>query len=169
MFESERSLLRHATAVLLGLSREAVTTASRLPGKPLWRGPEGVAANIGLNVTRESVRSLLDLFSSLPNDEFRVAEGMLEAACRLVMPPVVALLDVVAEPGSLGGVSGCWYRPRRRPTNASILYFHGGGYVGTTPIMYAAFVAFLAQRTTSDVFVVVAERPRKRRVGVELD
>ena len=34
-----------------------------------------------------------------------------------------------------------------------MLYLHGGGYVGTSPRMYAAFVAWLCRRTDCEVFV----------------
>jgi monoterpene epsilon-lactone hydrolase len=51
-------------------------------------------------------------------------------------------------------VRGRWYRPRTSRSGGTILYFHGGGYVGTSPSMYAAFVASLASRTGCEVFVV---------------
>jgi acetyl esterase/lipase len=35
----------------------------------------------------------------------------------------------------------------------SMLYLHGGGYIGTSPAMYAVFTAALAQEANVDVFV----------------
>lgn len=145
--------LATATSVVLGLSLETATALAELPRDPPWRGPDRALPNIGINVTRASVRALLRYTSSLSNEEFRVAESMLDAACRLVMPPVVALYRVQTEVASLGGVPGRWYRPRRSADRGTILYFHGGGYVGTTPMMYASFVALLAHRSGCDVFI----------------
>ena len=36
---------------------------------------------------------------------------------------------------------------------ATIVYLHGGGYVGTSPTMYAAFTATLARATQCEIFV----------------
>jgi len=58
-------------------------------------------------------------------------------------------------------VPGLWYRPAGAPSAAgpvvddrpTVLYFHGGGYIGTSPAMYAAFTGALAQATDAHVFV----------------
>lgn len=145
--------LRTTRSALLKASKRASLTVARLPFEPLWRGPDGTVANVGQNLTRVGVRALMDFAVSVPTQEFRAVESLLDAASRIVMPPVVALQGVTIEQGSLGEVPGHWYRVRRERSNTTILYFHGGGYIGTTPMMYAAFVARLARRTSSDVFV----------------
>lgn len=132
---------------------KASITVAGLPFEPLWRGPDGTLANVGLNLTRVGVRALMDFAVSVPTQEFRTVESLLDAASRMVMPPVVVLQGVTIEQGSLGEVPGQWYRVRGRRSTTTILYFHGGGYIGTTPMMYAEFVARLARRTSSDVFV----------------
>jgi acetyl esterase/lipase len=145
--------LATATTVILGLSVETAIALGGLPFDAPWRGPDRALPNVGISVTRASVSALLRYFSSLSTEEFRVAEQILDAACNLVMPPVVALHGVETEAASLGGVQGWWYRPRRSPDRGTILYFHGGGYVGTTPMMYASFIALLARRSGCDVFI----------------
>jgi acetyl esterase/lipase len=53
----------------------------------------------------------------------------------------------------LGGVPGILYMPRRTPPRGAILYLHGGGYVGTSPNMYAFFSARLCHETKCAVYV----------------
>lgn len=142
-----------ATTVVVGLFRETAITLVGAPHNAPWKGPDRALPNIGINLTREAVSALLRYFSSLSTEDFRVAEGMFDTACRLVMPPVVALQGVETEAANLGGVPGRWYRPRRGSEAGTILYFHGGGYVGTTPAMYASFAALLARRSSCEVFV----------------
>ena len=52
-----------------------------------------------------------------------------------------------------GGVLGVLYLPRGRPPTGVILYLHGGGYIGTSPRMYAFFTARLCRETQCAVFV----------------
>lgn len=146
------NVLVHTTRAARAVRESAIAVARSSRSAP-WQGPDRALANLGINMTRIGVSTLLRYFSSLPNDQFRVAEGVLDAACRLVMPPVVALQGVQTEAATLGGVPGWWYRPRRATTNGRILYFHGGGYVGTTPMMYASFVALLARRCGCEIFI----------------
>jgi epsilon-lactone hydrolase len=53
----------------------------------------------------------------------------------------------------VAGVPGVWYRPRGRTPRGTILYLHGGGYIGTSPRMYAAFTSWICRRTGCEVFV----------------
>ena len=53
--------------------------------------------------------------TSLPIDEFRSIELVLDDLCRAVLPPVVRGLDVETEDATVAGVPGVWYRPRGRP------------------------------------------------------
>jgi monoterpene epsilon-lactone hydrolase len=48
-----------------------------------------------------------------------------------VVPKVAP--TVVAEPACVGGVPGEWSRPRNGKSAATMLYLHGGGYVGCSP------------------------------------
>ena len=57
------------------------------------------------------------------------------------------------ESGEVGGVPGMWYRRKGRESLGTVLYLHGGGYIGTAPLMYAAFTGYLARDTGCDVFV----------------
>jgi acetyl esterase/lipase len=71
----------------------------------------------------------------------------------VVLSPFVHRLEVDLDQGRCGGVPGVWYRPRDRDPVGTILYLHGGGYVGTSPLMYAAFTGYLAHATHCEVFV----------------
>jgi acetyl esterase/lipase len=78
---------------------------------------------------------------------------VLDELCRVVMRPVVARDGIVATAAEVGGVPGIWYRPRHGEPVGTIVYLHGGGYIGTSPTMYAFFTAGLARRTGCEVFV----------------
>jgi acetyl esterase/lipase len=70
-----------------------------------------------------------------------------------VLTPVVRCLDVDQEAATVCGVPGIWYRRRGTEPVGTVLYLHGGGYVGTSPRMYAAFVAWLCRQTGCEIFV----------------
>ena len=53
----------------------------------------------------------------------------------------------------MAGVPGIWYRPSGKEARGTFLYLHGGGYIGTSPRMYAAFTAWICRRTGCEVFV----------------
>ena len=91
--------------------------------------------------------------SSLPIDEFRSIEQMLDGVCTAVMPPVVAAYGVQASRAEFGGVPGVLYLPPGRDPHGVILYLHGGGYIGTSPRMYSFFTAPLCRETGCAVFV----------------
>jgi epsilon-lactone hydrolase len=130
------------------------------------RWPGKLPRNLAVSATRELTRSLLGFASSLPIDEFRSLEQMLDKMAGRVLPPFVTLQGVSVAPDRLAGVPGVWFRPRgtvtRRPNEpgegpttspGTIVYLHGGGYIGTSPRMYALFMAHLARVTQCDVFV----------------
>ena len=84
--------------------------------------------------------------SSLSVSEFRSIEYLLDELCKVVMAPVVRSFDVSQRSIELGGVPGILYEPRRSEPEGVILYLHGGGFIGTSPTMYAYFTAYLAGR-----------------------
>ncbi|WP_442968055.1 alpha/beta hydrolase [Rhabdothermincola sp.] len=138
---------------VVGLAQQSINALARVPFRRPWQGVGTLMGNLGASVTREVVRTFMGYSSSLPIDEFRSIELLLDSLCGLVMPPVVSALDVDTEEASVGGVPGIWYRPRAGRPPATILYLHGGGYIGTSPRMYAAFTATLARETGCEVFV----------------
>ena len=92
--------------------------------------------------------------SSLPIDEFRSVEMVLDDLCGVVLPPLVRSVDVVHRGGHVW--PGCPASGTGRGSGevrGTILYLHGGGYVGTSPRMYALFTAWLCRRTGCEVFV----------------
>ncbi len=153
-----------AAVDIAGLASSFVGAIGRLPFRDPWRGPGGPPRNLAVSATRELVRSLLGYASSLPVDEFRSLERVLDEIAGQVLPPFVALQGVVSLPEVIGGVPGVWFRPRRSvgepagPVDGqgwpgTIIYLHGGGYIGTSPRMYALFMAHLARVTGCAVFV----------------
>jgi acetyl esterase/lipase len=125
----------------------------RVPFRSPLRGTSNVLANLGMNVTREVMRSFMGYLSSLPIDEFRSIELMLDDLCRVVLPPAVARQGVQSRHVTFGGVPGMLYEPRDKETQGIVLYLHGGGYIGTSPRMYAAFTARLCHETQCTIFV----------------
>lgn len=149
---------------VLGLGANLVNGLARLPFEKPWVGPAGLMDNLGQSVTRQAVRSFMGYAMSLPIQDFRSMEKILDTLSGIALPPVVGGLgQVEIETATVGGVEGLWCRPKRQvreesdgtvePLASTILYLHGGGYIGTTPMMYSAFAAALVRLTDSEVFI----------------
>jgi epsilon-lactone hydrolase len=137
---------------LVGLGEQLANSLARLPFRRPWQGDSSLAHNLAQATTRQIMRSFMGYSSSLPIEEFRSVEIVLDEIAGLVLPPIVHRMDVDTDQGELGGVPGLWYRPRGAAAVATIAYFHGGGYVGTSPAMYGAFLGAVARATSCDVF-----------------
>lgn len=144
-----------AAVTLVGLAEQLVNALASVPLRRPWEGPAGIVDNVGRSVTRQVMRSFMGYSSALPIPEFRSLEMSIDEVCARVLPPVVRALGVSMDDGELGGVPGMWYRSdaRRDDPTGTILYLHGGGYIGTSPLMYAAFTAYLSRETGCEVFV----------------
>ncbi len=138
---------------LIGLGTQLGLSLSRVPFRRPWSGEGNLPHNLGVAVTRETIRSFMGYLTALPIDEFRFVELVLDDLSGAVLSPVVRSLDVEQEEGTVSGVPGIWYRRKGAEPVGTVLYLHGGGYVGTSPRMYAAFVAWLCRRTGCQVFV----------------
>lgn len=144
------------TAVtVLGLAENLTNAMLRVPFRRPLDGPSNPVGNLGSNVTRQVLRAFMGYSCSLPIEEFRSMEKLLDDLCRVVLPPYVKLRDHVQLVADVqGGVPGLWVRPAGdEPPAATILYLHGGGYIGTSPTMYTAFVSALVKGTGCEVFV----------------
>lgn len=137
----------------VGLGQQMANALIRVPFRRPLHGDSGLLHNLGQNVTREVVRTFMGYSSSLPIEEFRSIERGLDWLSKVAMAPVVALEGVDAIDDVIGGVPGIRYRPKQGEPIGQILYLHGGGYVGTSPNMYAFFTARLASVTQCEVFV----------------
>jgi acetyl esterase/lipase len=124
-----------------------------LPFRQPFAGPDSALRNLGMNVVRETVRSFMGYAVTLRVPEMRAVEWALDRACQVVMPPLVARQQVIADEAEVGGVPGTWYRRRDGERIGTMLYLHGGGYLATTPQMYAFFTSALASTTACDTFV----------------
>src|SRR5580692_6888096 len=160
-----KSASRPVAAVdIAGLASSFAGAIGRLPFRDPWRGTGSKPRNLAVAATRELVRSLLGYASSLPIDEFRSLEALLDGIAGQVLPPFVALQGVASHREVIGGVPGIWFRPRGsggeqadhlegQEWPGTIVYFHGGGYIGTSPRMYALFMAHLARVAQCEIFV----------------
>jgi len=146
------SKARTASAVG-GLGVRLAVALAELPLKRPWRGPDTTVHNVGYEVTRRVMRTFMDYVVSLSTPELRSVEVVLDDLCRSVLPPLVHRLGVSVEDDVVGGVPGTWYRSGSDEPTGTILYLHGGGYVATSPSMYALFTGWLARHTDCDVFV----------------
>jgi monoterpene epsilon-lactone hydrolase len=153
-----------AAVDIAGLASSFAGAIGRLPFRDPWRGTGSKPRNLAVSLTRELVRSLLGYASSLPIDEFRSLEAVLDGIAGQVLPPFVALQGVATYREVIGGVPGIWFRPRgsnrEQPDHlegqewpGTIVYLHGGGYIGTSPRMYALFMAHLARIAQCAIYV----------------
>lgn len=151
---------------LVGLGEGILNGLARVPFAHPWRGPGGLLDNVGQSVTQHVLRSFMGYSTGLPIDEFRSMEKVLDQICRLVMPPFVGMLDdVELAEDQIGSVPGLWCRSRtstdeyldegedRETIKGTIMYLHGGGFIGTSPIMYAAFASSIVRLTKCEVFI----------------
>jgi epsilon-lactone hydrolase len=141
------------TTDLMGLAGQFATALVRVPFRKPWSGDSSLPHNLAVAVTRETLRSFMGYSSALPIAEWRSIELVLDDLCGVIMPPLVRSVDVDQQPDTVAGVPGIWYRPRNEPVHATMLYLHGGGYVGTSPRMYSLFIAWLCRRTGCEIFV----------------
>ena len=137
----------------LGLAQQVSMALARVPFRQPFNGPSNPLSNLGASVTREVVRSFMGYATSLRVAEFRSLEQVLDELSKVVMPPVVRCFGVERRFTRNGGVPGILYRPRDVDPIGMILYLHGGGYIGTSPTMYAFFTARICRETGCAVFV----------------
>jgi epsilon-lactone hydrolase len=135
------------------LAQQMVAALARLPFRRPLHGRSSRLSNFGTSLTREVVRSFMGYCSSLPIAEFRSIELLLDDLCRVVMAPVVSARHVAHTAITIGGVPGILYVPRGAAPPGVVLYLHGGGYIGTSPTMYAFFTSRICATTRCAVFV----------------
>jgi epsilon-lactone hydrolase len=135
------------------LAGHFATALARVPFRHPFSGDSSPLSNLGLTVTREVIRAFMGYSSSLRIPEFRSLELVLDDICKRIMPPIVRALDVEGHAAEFGGVPGILYVPRHQDPVGVVLYLHGGGYIGTSPRMYAFFTARVCQETGCAVFV----------------
>lgn len=151
---------------MVGLGATMLTGLARVPFSSPFKGPGGVLDNIGQSVTRQSVRSFMGYSMGLPIEEFRSMEKILDNICKAVLPPVIGVMDQVEiVEDTIGGVRGIWCRAKestdsyvdgkraKQSIDGTVLYLHGGGYIGTSPMMYAAFAAALVRISRCEIFI----------------
>lgn len=142
-----------AAFAVAGLAAQLATALASVPFRRPWAGPSGRLHNVGLTVTRTVLRAFIGYATSLPIPEFRSVEILIDDICRLALPPFLKGLGVTVRETELGGVPVLEYRPRRGASLGAILYLHGGGFIGTSPSMYAAFTGWIARETACRVVV----------------
>lgn len=148
---------------VVGLVDNMLNGLARVPFSRPFQGAGGILDNIGQSVTRATVRSFLGYSVSLPIEDFRSMEKILDTVCGAILHPVVGYFGgVEIESDVVGGQEGVWCRekvavreadPEVKARDKTILYLHGGGYFGTTPNMYLMFAAALVRLTGCQVFI----------------
>jgi acetyl esterase/lipase len=142
-----------AAFAVAGMAAQLVTALATVPFRRPLRGPAGRLHNLGMSVTRTVLRAFIGYATSIPIAEFRSVEILIDDICRVALPPFLKGLGVVVGEAELGGVSGIEYRPASGAARGTILYLHGGGFIGTSPSMYATFTGWVARETACRVVV----------------
>jgi acetyl esterase/lipase len=135
------------------LAGQFATALARVPFRHPFSGDSSPLSNLGISVTREAIRAFIGYASALRIPEFRSIELVLDDICKRIMPPIVRALDVEGRAAEFGGVPGILYVSRHQAPVGVVLYLHGGGYIGTSPTMYAFFTARVCRETGCAVFV----------------
>ncbi|MDF3282533.1 MULTISPECIES: alpha/beta hydrolase [unclassified Gordonia (in: high G+C Gram-positive bacteria)] len=151
---------------VVGLAESMLNGLARVPFQKPWSGPGGLLDNLGQSVTRQTIRAFMGYSMGLPIEEFRSMEKFIDDICKIVLPPVVGLagkVEIVAD--EVAGIPGIWCRAKdstdsyvddaeqKKAIDGTMLYLHGGGYIGTSPMMYAAFAAALVRLTGFEIFI----------------
>jgi epsilon-lactone hydrolase len=136
---------------LAGLAAQLLNAVVSVPFRRPWKGRESLLQNVGITTTRTVMRAFLGYAGSLPTPEFRSVEKLLDGICRVVLPPFLRGVDVTVE--EIGGVDALCCRRRTGEVRSTILYLHGGGYIGTSPSMYTIFTGRIADVIGCEVFV----------------
>ncbi len=141
-----------ATTDLVGLAGQLSTASVRVPFRKPWSG-EGTFPTTWPwpSPARPSGRSWATLLAA----HRRVPLGRTGARrpVRGGPPPGGPLARRRPGRGRRGRRPGHLVPAGTRWSRGTVLYLHGGGYVGTSPRMYAVFAAWLCRRTGCDIFV----------------
>lgn len=117
-------------------------------------GPQNPKWSASRQAIRSTMKSFMGFAQALPTDELRSLEMALDGAAGWVFPlPFLRREMEWRKDAVVGGIPGEWIRPSTPPFRGTILYFHGGGYLATAPLMYGALATQLALRTRTEVFL----------------
>ncbi|RIL07737.1 MAG: alpha/beta hydrolase [Proteobacteria bacterium] len=151
--EVKKATAPAAAFAVAGLAAQLATALASVPFRKPWNGPAGLLHNVGMSVTRTVLRAFIGYTTSIPIEEFRSVEILIDGICRRALPPFLKPLGVTVTETELGGVPALVYRPRDGAAPDTILYLHGGGFIGTSPSMYATFTGWIAHETACRVVV----------------
>lgn len=142
-----------AGLAVAGLAAQIANALVSVPFRKPWRGPAGTLHNVGTTVTRTVLRAFIGYATSIPIAEFRSVEIVIDEICRRVLPPFSERLGVAVADREIGGVAAMEHDPASGAGRGTILYLHGGGFIGTSPSMYTAFTGRIARETQCRVLV----------------
>lgn len=129
-----------------GITRGLASSSVGGPRDPEW--------SVSRQVIQAAMKSFLGFAQRLRTDELRSVEMELDRISGWVFPPPFLRREVEwRKDAVLGGIPGEWIRPATPPYRGTVLYFHGGGYLATAPLMYGALATQLALRTRTQVFL----------------
>jgi acetyl esterase/lipase len=142
-----------AAFAVAGLAAQLVTALASVPFRRPLRGPADPYHNLGMSVTRTILRAFIGYATSIPIPEFRSLELVIDKICRLALPPFLKGLGIEATDVEVGTIPALAYTPKNVAPRGTILYLHGGGFIGTSPSMYATFTGWVARETECRVVV----------------
>jgi monoterpene epsilon-lactone hydrolase len=119
------------------------------PHRRLELGVASKEAEDYLNQVRAYQEAAIGSAAAIPTlEEMRVgADSILETVG--TMPEGVEIDEV-----DVDGLSALWLRPKGAPRDATVLYFHGGGYVLQSANSHRKLTAHLAQQSNCNVLSV---------------
>lgn len=138
---------------LVGLGISIGSALATTPLRRPWRGPSNPASNWVHELVRGPMKAMMSYSAALPTPQLRSIEIVIDDLSGIAMPPPWRRFEIEITEGSVGGVPGQWITPRHREHTGVLIYFHGGGYVATTPKMYGGVVARLATTAGCRVFL----------------
>ena len=101
-----------AATDLVGLAGQLTLALGRVPFRKPWSGDGNLPHNLAVAVTRETIRSFMGYLTSLPIEEFRSIELVLDDLSGAALPRWCGRSTSTSEPSEVAGVPGIWYRPR---------------------------------------------------------
>jgi epsilon-lactone hydrolase len=151
--EVKTSSIPLTAVAFTGLAAQLLNALVSMPFQRPWAGHASWYTRIGVTLTRTVMRAFLGYVTSLPTPEFRSLERVLDGICGVVLLPFLHRLDVVMCETEIGGIRCLRLQRRTDEPRGTILYLHGGGYIGTSPAMYTIFTGRIAEVTGCEVFV----------------
>ncbi|KAA0232717.1 MAG: hypothetical protein JJLCMIEE_01202 [Acidimicrobiales bacterium] len=132
------------------IGRELLRSTDHLP----WQGPNSPPVNLYREGIRRVLKGMFNYSATCDVPQLRSLEVVIDDISGVMLPLPWRRPFVNIDHGvDFSGVPCDVVSPRGGERNGVVLYFHGGGYVATTPRMYGGLVTRLALDTGCEVVV----------------